>query len=177
MKTVNYFLLLMFLLISISCKKDRDEMILFEKYKGIKLTEKRSKLSENSIKYALVFPDTVKVNQAYEAIFRFSSDFDNIVEPMVDTVNFRTITFNYYLPIKIGNKIENHDIVLKDSILIPNKLFVLENVRFTEKGSFVFLALIEDRIMYNFYNDSGKRDSIHYDRKIQEIKKKVVVID
>ncbi len=177
MKKVKYFLLLLFLMLLISCKKDRHEKIFFEKYKGIKLTEKRTKLSENSIKYALAFPDTVKVNQPYEAIFRFSSDFDTIVEPMVDTVVFRTITFNYYLPIKIGDKIENHDIVLKDSILIPNKLFVLENVRFTEKGSFVFLASIDDRIMYNFYNDSGKRDSIHYDRKIQEIKKKVVVID
>src|SRR5690606_1180765 len=117
-----------------------------------------------------------RINKSYNAIFKFDSPFDKIVEPFEDTVNFRTITFFYYNPIEIGRKNKN-GLMLKDSILISNKEFVLQNIKFSKKGNFLFLAMIEDQIMYNFYNKVGKRDSIHIERKIMEIKKEIVIIE
>jgi len=141
-------------------------------YKNVKLTESIS----DDVRYTLIFPDTLRINKSYNAIFKFDSPFDKIVEPFEDTVNFRTITFFYYNPIEIGRKNKN-GLMLKDSILISNKEFVLQNIKFSKKGNFLFLAMIEDQIMYNFYNKVGKRDSIHIERKIMEIKKEIVIIE
>ncbi|MCP1995051.1 hypothetical protein [Flavobacterium sp. HSC-61S13] len=171
-------LILTLLMLCVSCKKEKKNTDLFDKYKGIQLTETRSESLENNIKYSLEFPDTLKVNQAYDAVFEFESDFDTIVAPMVvDSIKFRTITLYYYNPVRIGVRNKESDLVLRDSILIPNKKFTLGNVKFTEKGKYLFLALIEDEIMYNFYNAEGIRDSVHFNRKIQEVKKEVVVIE
>lgn len=172
MRIVNLFLVFLFLT---SCNKKKEDF--FEKYKGIKLTESISKSLGGNISYRLDFPDTVRVNQPYEAIFEFDSPFDKIVEPMEDTITYRSIKLSYFNPIKLGNKILESDIVLKDSVYIPNKEFILGNVRFNEKGKFLFSVLIEDKIMYNYYNSNGKRDSVHFDRIFEEIKKEVVVIE
>ncbi|QQU04950.1 hypothetical protein [Myroides odoratus] len=172
MKVIGLFLIVILLL---SCKKKEKQP---EEYKGIQLTESLSESLSGNITYTLNLPDTLKVNELYDAIFKFDSPFDTIVDPMVsDSIKFRTIKFSYYQPLKIGNKIMENDIVLKDSVYIPNKEFILGNVKFKEKGKFLFLVSIEDQIMYNFYNNQGKRDSIHFDRIFEEIKKEVVVIE
>lgn len=171
MKKIGIFLIM---IMFYSCEKKGNQP---EEYKGIQLTESLSESLGGNINYTLELPDTLKVNQPYDAVFYFDSPFDTIVEPMVDTINFRSIKFSYYKPIKLGNKILKSDIVLKDSVYIPNKEFILGNVKFEEKGRYLFLVLIEDQIMYNFYNNKGKRDSIHFDRIFEEIKKEVVVIE
>lgn len=173
MRGITVLLILLFL----SCNRLKENEEIPEKYRGIEITENSSKTVENNIKYTLELPDTLKVNQAYDAVLRFESEFDTIVEPMVDSVNFRTIMFYYYNPVKIGVRNESRKLLVKDSVLIPNKEFVLGNVKFNEKGNYLFLALIEDEIMYSFYNNKGLRDSVHFDLKSQEIKKEVVVID
>lgn len=166
----------LFILFLLSCDRLKEKEGIPEDYKGIEITETRSKTVRNNIKYTLDLPDTLKVNQAYDAVLRFESEFDTIVEPMVDSINFRTIMFYYYNPVKIGVRNENRELLVKDSVLIPNKEFVLGNVKFNEKGNYLFLALIEDEIMYSFYNKEV-RDSVHFDLKSQEIKKEVIVID
>ncbi|WP_156424178.1 hypothetical protein [Myroides odoratus] len=161
-----------------SCEGKQGKKEEFEEYKGIQLTESFSKSLGGNISYTLEFPDTLKVNQAYQAIFKFDSPFDTIVAPMVsDSIKFRTIKLSYYEPIKIKTEILKEDIVLKDSVYIPNKLFTLGNIRFKEKGKYLFLVLIEDEIMYTYYNKHGKRDSVHLDRIFEEIKKEVVVME
>jgi len=171
MKSIGIFLLVILLY---SCQKKKNQ---HEEYKGIHLTESISESLSGNITYTLDLPDTLRVNELYDAVFKFNSPFDAIIEPMVDTINFRSIKFSYYQPIKLGNKILERDIVLKDSVYIPNKLFILGNVKFEEKGKYLFLVSIEDKIMYNYYNSHGKRDSVHFDRIFEEIKKVVVVIE
>ncbi|MCS4237831.1 hypothetical protein M2306_000592 [Myroides gitamensis] len=175
MRIVSFFLIV---LLFFSCERKQEKKDEFEEYKGIQLTESFSKSLGGNISYTLELPDTLKVNQAYQAIFKFDSPFDTILDPMVsDSIKFRTIKLSYYKPIKIETEILKEDIVLKDSVYIPNKLFTLGNIRFKEKGKYLFLVLIEDEIMYNYYNKHGKRDSVHLDRIFEEIKKEVVVIE
>ncbi|WP_286462596.1 hypothetical protein [Myroides sp. 1372] len=160
-----------------SCERKQEKKDKFEEYKGMQLTETLSESIRGNISYTLELPDTLRVNQPYDAVFNFDSPFDTIVDPMVqDSIKFRILTMFYYKPIKVGVKNNNSDFVIKDSIYIPNKEFILGNVRFKEKGRYLFLVLIEDQIMYNFYKE-GKRDSIHYDRIFEEITKEVVVIE
>lgn len=164
-------LILIFFFLS-SCEKKKE----FEEYKGIKLTESRTKTLRGNINYTLDLPDTLKVNQSYDVVFKFDSPFDKIVAPMVDTVNFRTITMFYYEPIREGIKNDDSAFKAKDSILIPNKLFILGNFKIKKEGKYLFLVMIHDEIMYNYYNNTGKRDSIHYDRIFEEITKEVLVV-
>ncbi|MDR0228908.1 MAG: hypothetical protein LBI72_07580 [Flavobacteriaceae bacterium] len=175
MRIISVFLVLLFL---ISCSKTQKKEEELEKYNGMTLTESRSKTLKGNISYTLDLPDTLKVNQAYEAGFKFDSPFDKIVEPMVsnDSLKFRIITMFYFKPIKVGVKNKESDFVIKDSIYIPNKEFTLENFKIGEKGKYVFLVLIEDKIIYYYYS-KGIRDSIHYDRIFEEITKEVVVIE
>ncbi len=172
MRVISLFVIMIFFL---SCEKKKGQS---EEHKGIQLTESLSESLSGNITYILDLPDTLRVNELYDAIFNFDSPFDTIVDPMVsDSIQYRTIKFSYYQPLKLGNKILESDIVLKDSVYIPNKEFILGNIKFDEKGKYLFLVSIEDQIMYNFYNDKGKRDSIHFDRIFEEIKKEVVVIE
>lgn len=174
MRIVSLFL---FLILFISCEKKRKKEEFYEEYKGMQLTESRTKTLRGNIAYTLDLPDTLKLNQPYDVVFKFNSPFDTIVSPMVDTINFRTITMFYYNPIKVGVRNIDAAFKAKDSILIPNKLFTLGNFKIEEKGKYLFLVVIHDEIMYNYYNDKGKRDSIHYDRIFEEITKEVVVIE
>lgn len=165
--------LLLIAIVFFSCIKKQQEKDEFEEYKGLQLTESLSKSLKGNISYTLELPDTLKVNQPYQAVFKFDSPFDTIVDPMVsDSIKFRILTLFYYKPIKVGVKNKDDDFVIKDSVYIPNKLFTLGNIKFEEKGKYVFLVLMEDQIMYNFYKE-GKRDSIHYDRIFEEISKKL----
>lgn len=173
MKIVSFFLIVV---LFFSCKEKKVDQ--FEEYKEIRLTESRSKNLHGNISYTLTLPDTLKISQPYDIVFNFDSPFDTIVDPMVvDSLKFRTLTMFYYNPIKVGVKNKNDVFKAKDSILIPNKHFTLENLKFEEKGKYLFLVLIFDEIMYNYYNSEGLRDSVHFDRIFEEIKKEVVVID
>jgi len=71
----------------------------------------------------------------------------------------------------------NEDLILKDSAFVLNKKFDIDSIVFKETGEFVFCGLIKDEIMYNHYNSKGIRDSVHFDRRMQQIFKKVVVIE
>ncbi|MBB1149451.1 hypothetical protein H4K35_04755 [Myroides sp. NP-2] len=167
----------LFLLLLISCEKKQKKEDFYEEYNGMQLTESRTKTLRGNITYTFDLPDTLKVNQAYDIVFKFDSPFDTIVDPMVDTINFRTITMFYYNPIKVGERNEDIAFKAKDSILIPNKLFTLGNFKIEDKGKYLFFVVIHDEIMYNYFNDKGKRDSVHFDRIFEEIKKEVVVIE
>lgn len=173
---MKIFGLILLVILFSSCEKKQKKERELEENTEIKLTESLSKSLTGNIKYTLEFPDTLRVNESYQAVFKFNSPFDAIVDPMVDTITFRTIKLSYYKPLELGTKINEDDIVLKDSVYIPNKLFVLGNIKFDKKGKFLFLVLIEDEIMYNYYN-KGLRDSVHIDRIFEEIKKEVIVID
>lgn len=175
MRLIGFLLLVVILY---SCEKKQKKGDYFEEYKDMQLTESRTKSIHGNISYAFDLPDTLRVNQPYDIVFKFDSPFDTIVEPMVsDSLKFRAITMFYYKPIKVGVKNKESDFVIKDSIYIPNKLFTLENFRVEEKGKYLFLVLIEDQIMNYHYNDEGKNDSVHFDRIFEEIKKEIVVID
>lgn len=150
----------------------------FEEYRGMKLTESRTKSIHGNISYTLDLPDTLRVNQLYDVVFNFNSPFDTIVDPMVsDSLKFRAITMFYYKPIKVGVKNKDSDFVIKDSMYIPNKQFILGNFKIEDTGKYVFLVLIEDQIMNYHYNSEGKNDSVHFDRIFEEITKEVVVIE
>lgn len=113
---------------------------------------------------------------------KFESDFDTIIPPiqidesLEDTTKTRLITFYYFEPIKSPMKSKT-DLILIDSAFVLNKYFDLKNIVFKEKGEFTFCGLLEDRIMYNHYNEKGIRDSVHFSRLKQQIFKKVVVIE
>ncbi|WP_410880207.1 hypothetical protein [Myroides sp. DW712] len=170
--------LLLLVLVLSSCEKKQKKEDNFAKYKDMQLTESRTKSINGNIGYTFDLPDTLRVNQPYDIVFKFDSPFDTIVDPMVsDSLKFRAITMFYYKPIKVGVRNKGSDFVIKDSIYIPNKQFTLENFKIEEKGKYVFLVLIEDQIMNYHYNDVGKNDSVHFDRIFEEIKKEVVVIE
>ncbi len=169
------FVLILFLF---SCKKEKDENAM---YKDLKISSENPEPPYNQLKYRITFPDTVQVNKPYQATIRFESDFDTILPPVQidavsDSTKTRLITFYHYVPVKPSMKNEN-DLILKDSTFIPNREFLVKNIVFKEKGTFTFCGLIYDEIMYNFYDNKGKRDSVHFARKKQQVFKDVVVID
>lgn len=169
------FIILLTLFLT-SCVDRREKNKDYLKYKDIKITEDVPKTVHNDIKYELILPDTIKKGTSYDAIFNFKSEFDNITDPMKDSLRYRIITFYYFEPLKSPIKKEGVDLHIKDSIFIPNKKFILGNVKFKESGEHIFAALIKDEIMYSYY--TGKhRDSVHFSRKMQQVFKKVVVID
>ena len=175
MRLVSLFLIV---ILFFSCEKKKQDKDKFDEYKGMQLTESRTKTMRGNITYTLDLPDTLRVNQSYDIVFKFDSPFDTIVEPMVsDSLKYRVITMFYYKPIKVGVKNKDSDFVIKDSTYIPNKLFTLGNFKIEEKGKYLFLVLIEDQIMYYNYNENGKNDSVHFDRIFEEITKEVVVIE
>ncbi len=169
-------LIFVFIILLYSCKKDKQEID-----KEFKISSENPEPPYNQLKYRITFPDTVQVNKPYQATIRFESDFDTIIEPIqyinkIDSTKSRIITFYYFDHIKSPMKEEN-DLIIKDSMFIPNKEFLVKNIVFKEKGTFTFCGLIYDEIMYNFYDNKGKRDSVHFARKKQQIFKDVVVID
>ena len=138
--------------------------------------------SYKQLKYKMILPETIFVNKPYKAIIEFESDFDNILDPiqvesaLSDTTKTRIITFYNFIPVKSPMKSQG-DLIIKDSTFVLNKKFTVENIIFEKTGEFVFCGLIFDQIMYNHYNKKGIRDSVHFDRRRQQIFKKVVVID
>lgn len=171
-KKTCYSILSIMLMVSCTENKKQNNKD-YEEYKNLKITED---ISKNDIKYELIFPDTIKRGEAYDAVLYFESDFDTIVEPMKDKFKHRIITFYYYEPVEYPLTKNQNNLILKDSVFIPNKKFVLGNVKFAEVGEQIFSASVKDEIMYSYY--TGKhRDSVHFSRKIQEITKKVVVVN
>ncbi|WP_448606658.1 hypothetical protein [Paenimyroides ceti] len=160
-----------------SCKKDKEDID-----KNLKITSENPQPPYNQLKYKIILPDTLKVNKCYEAVITFESDFDTIIDPIQvskalnDTTKTRLITFYNFFPVKSPMESQGN-LIIKDSTFVLNKKFVIENILFKETGEFVFCGLIFDQIMYNHYNKKGVRDSVYFDRKRQQIFKKVVVID
>jgi|SRR5690554_242414 len=159
-----------------SCKKEEKN-----------ITDEREIATENQqsfydqLDYKFNLPDTVTVNKLYSATIEFESDFDKIIPPIQvssalnDTTKTRVITFYRFESFK--HTMKPTELVIIDTAFVLNKSFDINNIVFKEKGEFVFCGLIEDRIMYNHYNEKGIRDSVHFDRLKQEIFKNVVVID
>lgn len=138
-------------------------------------------LEANELKYRLILPETLQVNKPYNAVIEFESDFDAIVDPIqyaieLDSTKDRLVRFFHYEPQKLSSKNEakNTD---KEPIYVSNKKFTVENIVFKERGEYMFEGYIFDEIRYIFYDDQGKRDSVHFDQRRQMIKKKVVVVD
>ncbi|MDN3706156.1 hypothetical protein QW060_03345 [Myroides ceti] len=159
-----------------SCKKDNEDID-----ENLKITSENPQPPYNQLKYKMIFPDTIQLNRPYEATIVFESDFDTILPPVQidaisDSTKTRLITFYQFEPIKSPMKDEN-DLILKDSMFVLNKKFSVKNIVFKEKGTFTFCGLIFDEVMYNYYDNKGKRDSIHFTRRKQQIFKNVVVID
>lgn len=177
MKTI-FFSGLLAILILCSCTKKQEH----NPYLDIKISEDNPEVPYKQLEYKMIFPDTVLVNKPYKATIEFKSDFDTIIPPIQidealdDTTKTRLITFYYFEPIKSPMGSETN-LTLIDSAFVLNEYFELENIIFKEKGEFTFCGLLEDRIMYNYYNEKGIRDSVHFARKKQQIFKKVVVID
>ncbi len=164
---------LIFLLFS--CKKEIDKNAM---YKELKISSENPEPPYNQLKYRMTFPDTVQVNKSYHAIIRFESDFDTIIDPIqyidvIDTTKIRTIIFYQFEPTKKPKE----NLILKDSIFVPNKEFLVKNIVFKEKGKFTFCGLINDEVVFEFYDSKGKRDSVHISRRKQQVFKDVVVID
>jgi|SRR5690554_10958 len=162
----------------LSCKK---EETLIDKKPKIS-SENLPKSDEDGIKYKLRLPDTVLVNQPYKAVIEFESDFDTIVDPIQvnirsttrDTTKTRVIVFYNFEPTK--TPMQPH-LVLKDSTLVLNKSFEVDNIVFKEVGDFFYCGFIKDVIMYNHYNEGGIRDTVHFEERKQNILKKVVVVE
>jgi len=135
----------------------------------------------NELKYRLILPETLQVNKPYNAVIEFESDFDAIIDPIqyvakLDSTKPRVVQFFLYEPRKLSEK-ENEKYIIVDSSFVSNKKFTVDNIIFEEKGKYLFQGFLFDEIMYNFYNEKGIRDSIHFDQRRQMIKKKVVVVD
>ncbi len=167
---------LIFLLFS--CKKEKDENAM---YKDLKISSENPRPLYNQLKYRITFPDTVQVNKPYQATIKFESDFDTIIDPIqyidvIDTTKIRTIIFYQFEPVE-PSKTPKGNLILKDSTFVPNKKFTTKNIIFKKKGKFTFFGLINDEIMYNFYDNKGKRDSVHFARREQQVFKDVVVIE
>lgn len=136
----------------------------------------------NELIYKMYLPETLQVNKPYSAIIEFESDFDKIIDPLQaggtalkDSMKSRVIQFFQYEPLKLSETTEKY--ITKDSVLVLNKRFTVDNILFKEKGEYLFQGYLLDEIMYNFYNEKGIRDSIHFDQRRQMITKKVVVVD
>src|SRR5690554_267999 len=158
-----------------SCKKE-------EKTNNVDTNTESKEESYNQLNYTFNLPDTVIVNKPYQATIEFKSDFDTIIDPLQaggaaleDPTKDRLITFYRFESFK--HTMKPTELVIIDTAFVLNKSFDINNIVFKEKGEFVFCGLIEDRIMYNHYNEKGIRDSVHFDRLKQEIFKNVVVID
>ena|SRR5690606_7210237 len=136
--------------------------------------------SYNQLKYTFNLPDTVIVNKPYMATIDFESDFDTIIEPVQtnphDPAKMRLITFYNYESVR--SPLESQKVlVLKDSTFVLNESFDVNNIVFKEKGEFVFCGLILDEIRYKEFTKEGILTSIHYEKRKQEIRKKVVVVE
>lgn len=151
-------------------------------YLGIKIGETKNKYPYKDLKYKLQLPDTVIKDKLYNISLTFESDFDKIIDSYLvdgalnDTTKTRVITFYQFYPLKSPLK-DSDELVLKDSIFVTNKKFNINNITFNKTGEYVFCGLIEDEIMYNYYNKVGVRDSVFFDRRKQQVFKKVIVID
>jgi len=176
MKRITASLLIVFTLLS--CKKEERNP-----YLDIKISEEIPEIPYKQLKYKIKLPDTVRVNGIYKATIEFESDFDKIIDPLQvgglvlkDSIKSRLVYFYQFQHIKSPMK-SNEDLILKDSAFVLNKKFDIDSIVFKETGEFVFCGLIKDEIMYNHYNSKGIRDSVHFDRRMQQIFKKVVVIE
>lgn len=164
--------------ILVSCNKEAKN----DPYKDLKTSSNNSEVSNDDLKYKIILPDTVKVNKKYTARVNFESEFDSIASPIIvdealnDTTKTRLVTFYHFEPTEFPANSER-PLILIDSTFVTNKSFVVENVLFKEKGKYIFQGLIFDELMYNFYNDKGVRDSVHFERRKQQIFKKVVVVE
>src|SRR5690554_7678469 len=128
----------------------------------------------NELKYRFILPETLQVNKPYNAVIEFESDFDAIVDPIqyaieLDSTKDRLVRFFHYEPQKLSSKndAKNTD---KEPIYVSNKKFTVENIVFKERGEYMFEGYIFDKIRYIFYDDQGKRDSVHFDQRRQMIK-------
>src|SRR5690554_1413146 len=148
-----------------------------------KISNEFPELIFDELEYKLNLPDTVIANTPYSATIEFESDFDKIIDPLQvgglvlkDSIKSRLVYFYQFQHIKSPMK-SNEDLILKDSAFVLNKKFDIDSIVFKETGEFVFCGLIKDEIMYNHYNSKGIRDSVHFDRRMQQIFKKVVVVE
>jgi len=159
----------------LSCKKE-------EKTNNVDTNAETESKEEsyNQLKYTINLPDTVIVNKPYQAIIKFESSFDSIIDPVQinphDPNKMRLITFYNYEPVKSSAK-SNENLILIDSTFVLNKNFDVNNIIFKEKGEFDFCGLVLDEIRYKEFTKEGVITSIHYEERKQEIRKKVVVID
>lgn len=102
-KTCHSILSIMLMVSCTENKKQNNKN--YEEYKGLKITED---ISKNDIKYELIFPDTIKRGEAYDAVLYFESDFDTIVDPIqfavkLDSTKPRVIQFYRYEPKKLSS--------------------------------------------------------------------------
>lgn len=144
-----------------------------------KISNEFPELIFDELEYKLNIPDTVIANTPYSATIEFESDFDSIIDPVQinphDSTKVRLITYYNYEPIKSPMK-SLGQLIRIDSTFVLNKSFEI-NIIFKEKGEFIYCGFIKDVIMYNHYNGEGIRDTVHFEEKKQEIRKKVVVVD
>lgn len=184
MKYIFFSLSIFFTLIS--CKKEIQNIEKTGEPRDNELVITRTPMNvgaknAHELKYRMILPETLKVNEPYKAVIEFESDFDTIVDPVqfavkLDSTKPRVIQFYRYKPKKLSEK-DIEEYVIIDSTFVSNKQFTVENIVFKEKGEYLFQGYLFDEIMYNFYNDKGKRDSIHFDQRRQMITKKVVVVE
>lgn len=162
----------------LSCKKKE-----IDPYLNLKISEQSHEKEHNHLQYKIKLPDTLIANKAYSATIEFESDFDTIIAPLQaggsvlkDSTKSRLIYFYRFEPIKQSENLDEN-LILKDSTFVLNKSFEVNNILFPNPGQYLFCALLRDEMMYNHYNDKGIRDSIHFDRRKQQIFKKVVVVE
>lgn len=170
----------------ISCKKEEVDNIKHRENSGEDISITRESISTpaedaNELKYRLILPETLQANKPYNAVIEFESDFDKIIDPIqyvtkLDSTKPRVVQFFLYEPRKLSER-ENKKYIIVDSSFVSNKKFTVDNIIFEEKGEYLFQGFLFDEIMYNFYDEKGIRDSIHFDQRRQVITKKVVVID
>lgn len=157
-------------------------MVIFISCNGNKSND-LPKILYNDLEYKLYLPDTVIINKSYRATIEFESEFDNVIDPMQaggaaleDPTKDRLITFYHYKPVKASMNL-GENLVLIDSVFVLNKSFDINNIVFKEKGEFIFYGMIIDKVRYQSYDEEGILNSVRFDKRKQQIVKKVLVVE
>nr|WP_317632745.1 hypothetical protein [uncultured Flavobacterium sp.] len=103
-------------------------------------------------------PNSISVNEEYKGIIEYKSDFDSITTSFTDTTNFKTPYIYIYEPQE--NDIDLKNLIIRDSIKLWSNKIDINNIRFTKKGTYYFLAKIKDEIMLFSYKKNNEIDSI-----------------
>jgi len=106
----------------------------------------------------MAIPNSISINEEYKGVIEYKSEFDSITTSFTDTTNFKTQYFYIYEPQE--NEIDLNNLIIKDSIKLWSNKININNIRFSKKGKYYFLAKIKDKIMLFSYKKNNKIDSI-----------------